>query len=218
MFYTEGFFETLTVKILTMKNLSSFFVILLLVGCQKDLVEMPVLAPDVPVIIDTTPVYTKYTIFKGQHYCDKTAVKSFSDKEMSFKVIFDSTAIYTTLDPVNQGDINKLVGFTEGIDNHINSARIGWGWNKNALRLYAYVYANSVRSFKEISTVAIGAVITCKIGISEKQYSFEVDDKKVALNRAIEGPAVAGYWQYPYFGGDEVAPGNIYIYMLDIKK
>lgn len=180
---------------------------------------MPALAPDVPVVIvDTTPVYTKYTIFKGQHYCDKTAVKSFSDKTMSFKVKFDSTAIYTTLDPVNQADINKLYGFTEGIDNHINSARIGWSWNKNALRLYAYIYANGVRSFKEITTVAIGAEITCTIAISEKQYLFEVDDKKASLNRGLEGPAVAGYWQYPYFGGDEVAPGNTYIHILDFKK
>jgi len=205
-------------KPLTVKNLTLVVAVLLLFGCQKDLVEMPELAPTVADGKDTTPVYTKYTIFKGQHYCDKTTVKNFSDNEMSFKVIFDSTAIYTTLDPTNQGDINKLVGFTEGIDNHIHSARIGWGWNKNALRLYAYVYANRVRSFKEIATVAIGAVITCKIGISEKQYLFEVDDKKVSLNRAIEGAAIAGYWQYPYFGGDEVAPGNIYIYMLDIKK
>ncbi len=201
-----------------MKTLTSVFVILLLVGCQKDLIEMPALAPDAPAIIDTTPVYTKYTIFKGQHYSDKTAVKSFSSNEMNFKVIFDSTAIYTTLDPVNQGDINKLYGFTEGIDNHVNSARIGWCWNKNALRLYAYIYGNGVRGFKEITTVNIGAVIKCKIVISDKQYVFEVDNKKVSLNRALEGPAVAGYWQYPYFGGDEVAPGNTYIFIQDIKK
>ncbi len=190
----------------------------MLFGCQKDLVEIQALLPSIPISRDTTPIFTKYTIFKGQHYCDKTTVKSFANKEMKFKVIFDSSAVYTTLDPVNQGDINKLYGFTEGIDNHINSARIGWNWNKNALRLYAYSYANGIRSFKEITTVSISAVITCKIVISEKQYLFEVDDKKASLARSLEVPSVAGYWQYPYFGGDEVAPVNTYIYILDIYK
>lgn len=201
-----------------MKNLTLPFLILLLIGCQKNLIEITTLEPTVPVVIDTTPVFIKYTIFSGQHYCDKTAIKSFSGKEMSFKVIFDSTAIYKTLNPLNQGDINKLYGFTEGIDNHINSARIGWSWNKNALRLYAYIYANGVRGFKEISTVPIGAVATCTIAVTDKQYLFEVNDKKVSLNRGLEGPAVAGYMQYPYFGGDEVAPGNIYISIMDFKK
>ena len=205
-------------KNLPLKNLTLTFVLLLLFGCQKDLVEMPELALAVPVGKDSTPVYTKYTIYKGQHYCDKTVVQSFSDQAMSFKVIFDSTAIYTTLDPINQGDINKLFGFTEGVDNHINSARIGWSWNEKALRLYAYSYADGIRSFKEITTVTIGTVITCKISISEKQYLFEVDGKIASLPRAIEGPAIGGYRQYPYFGGDEVAPGNTYIYIMDMKK
>lgn len=206
-------------KPLTLKNLTFVIVLHLFFGCQKELVEMPEPAPVVPVrLIDSTPVFTKYTILKGQHYCDKTGVQSFSDKAMHFKVIFDSTAIYTTLNPLNQGDINKLTGFTEGINNHANSARIGWNWSKKALRLYAYSYADSVRTFKEISTVSIGAVINCSITISDSQYLFEADDKKVSLKRAIEGAAVAGYWQYPYFGGDEVAPANTYIYLQYLKK
>jgi len=179
---------------------------------------MPEIAPAYIPVIDSTPVFIKYTIFKGQHYCDKTSVKSFSGREMHFKVLFDSSAVYKTLDPINQADINKLYGFTEGIDNHINSARIGWSWNKQALRLYAYIYANGIRSFKEIATVPIGTVATCAISISDKQYLFEVNDKKASLNRALEGPPVAGYWQYPYFGGDEVAPGNTSIYIMDFKK
>jgi hypothetical protein len=136
---------------------------------------------------------------------------------MKCNIRFDSSCIYTTINPENQYDINKLVGFTEGIDNHINSARIGWSWNNNALRLYAYAYANGERNAAEIGTVAIGIPFTVSVGISGNEYVFSVNDKMVSLPRAIQETTVSGYWQYPYFGGDEVAPHDIYIYMQELQ-
>jgi len=94
--------------------------------------------------------YNNFTIRQGQHYCDQNGLKSVRTSEMKFMVKFDKSAIYQTLVPENQYDINKLWGFTEGINNQYNSARIGWSWNNNALRLYGYVHANGIRHFQEM--------------------------------------------------------------------
>jgi hypothetical protein len=201
-----------TVRFLIIISLVIFFT-----GCKKSAVENPVVPPP-QTVADTTPVYTKYSILKGNHFCDKSSVKIFSGDRVSFKVKFDSTAIYTTHNLNNQADINKLYGFSEGTDNHLNSARIGWSWNNNALHLYAYAYAAGKRASKEITSIAIGKEICCSIKISAHQYIFSANEKKVELPRALENTTVAGFWQYPYFGGDETAPHDVFIYIRDMKE
>src|SRR4051812_15263148 len=99
-----------------MKNFLIIVSFALLAGCKKET------ALTKNTTATTTDSYTKYSIFKADHYCDKTLIKNFTGTAMNLKVKFDSTCIYTSVDPENQYDINKLVGFTEGIDNHINSA------------------------------------------------------------------------------------------------
>lgn len=195
-----------------MKKIFLACMILMFYGCKKD---TKVIAPETT---DVNFPFTKYTILKGQHYCDKSVLKSFAGSHLNFRVKFDSSAIYQTIDPVNQYDINKLYGFSEGANHHENSARIGWSWNRSALRLYAYAYSKSVREMKEITSVAIGDEIACSIGIKGDQYVFSVGRASIKLKRAIEGEAIAGYQLYPYFGGDEVASHNIFIYIEDTKK
>ncbi|MES2892194.1 MAG: hypothetical protein V4725_09290 [Bacteroidota bacterium] len=182
---------------------------LLLQSCQK---SKPALLPTA----ETRPAFITYTIEKNDHYSDRTNFQAFGKGELNFNVIFDSSAIYQTTSSINQSDINKLFGFSEGDDHQKNSARIGWGWNKNALRLYAYSYANGVRKFKEISTVQIGKEISCKILVSGNQYQFEAAGTTVTLDRFIQGAVVPGYMLYPYFGGDETAPHKITIRIMQI--
>lgn len=100
-----------------------------------------------------------------------------------FTVIFDSSAIYVTKDVRNQSDINKLYGFTEGIDPHDNSARIGWSFNNNSLRLYGYAYNDKMRITEEISVVNIGEPIICSITLEPGKYSFTVNQQKISLPR-----------------------------------
>ncbi|HEX3165543.1 MAG TPA: hypothetical protein VHQ93_04735 [Chitinophagaceae bacterium] len=157
------------------------------------------------------PSYSSFTIREGQHYCDQNSVKSVRTSEMKFMVKFDSSAIYQTVIPGNQYDINKLWGFTEGINNQYNSARIGWSWNNDALRLYGYVYANGVRHYQEITPVTIGSDITCSIKLSGNTYLFTVNGISVSLPRGPSATQASGYQQYPYFGGDETAPHLITI-------
>ena len=155
--------------------------------------------------------YSTFTIRQGQHYCDQSTLKSVRTSEMKFIAKFDNSAIYQTIIPENQYDINKLWGFSEGINNQYNSARIGWSWNNEALRLYAYAYKNGIREYQEITPVAIGADINCSIKVSGNSYVFTVNSSTVTLPRGPSATQASGYQQYPYFGGDETAPHLITI-------
>jgi len=157
------------------------------------------------------PSYTNFTIRQGQHYCDQNSLKSVRTSEMKFMAKFDNSAIYQTVIPENQYDINKLWGFSEGINNQYNSARIGWSWNNNALRLYGYVYAKGVRHMQEITSVSIGTDITCSIQLAGNAYLFTVNSFSISLPRGVSTTQASGYQQYPYFGGDETAPHLITI-------
>jgi hypothetical protein len=198
------------------KTLLVIILIILLSACKKEGVAN--LQETVAPIVIKTPVFISYNILKGTHYCTESTIKLFNGNHINFKVKFTSAAIYKTMEPENQGDVNKLYGFSEGIDNHLNSARIGWNWQNNALHLYAYTYAEGIRNCKEISTIAIGEAIPCSIAISANKYLFTVGEKKAELPRALNTATVAGYWQYPYFGGDEVAPHNICIEIMDTEE
>ncbi len=155
--------------------------------------------------------YTNFTIRQGQHYCDQNTLKSVRTSEMKFMAKFDNSAIYQTVVPENQYDINKLWGFSEGINNQYNSARIGWSWNNDALRLYGYVYTKGVRHMQEITSVSIGAEITCAIKLAGNTYLFTVNGVSISLPRGLSTTQASGYQQYPYFGGDETAPHLITI-------
>ena len=180
-------------------------------GCSKE----KTIAVNPPVIVPAEEIFTQYNIAAGEHYCDKTTIKPVAISQMLFKVKFDSSAIYTTVDPLNQYDINKLYGFTEGQDPHVNSARIGWAFNDGKLRLYAYAYKNQQRLSQEISTINIGEVINCAIKFDSLNYIFIVKDREVKLSRALAGITAQGYQLFPYFGGDEVAPHPIRIFIKD---
>ena len=164
----------------------------------------------------TTSTYTTYLIRQGQHYCDQSTLKSVATSEMKFMVIFDSSAIYQSVNPVNQYDINKLYGFSEGYDNQYNSARIGWRWSDNALRLFGYVYKLGVRYSQEITTIPFNTEISCSIKLSGSNYIITAKGVSVTMPRGLSSTSASGFQQYPYFGGDEVAPHNISIKIKNI--
>lgn len=198
-----------------MKSLVVFFS-LVLCSCTKN----PPLEPgtnntNIPVE-EKDSSFVVYQIFKGNHYCDKTSIDKFNGSKICFAVKFDSSAIYQSANPANQADINKLYGFTEDINNHLNSARIGWNWINHSLHLYAYAYANGIRSFKAIKPIKIGETVTCSISVIDSIYCFKVADSSFTLKRSCTTKQVNGYKQFPYFGGDEIAPHDIKISIREI--
>ena len=171
----------------------------------------------------TTPTtFIKYTIRQGAHECDQRSIKSVSGTSMNFIVKFDSTAIYPAVitDYNHAYDVNKLWGFSEGLNNQYNSARIGWRWLDDQLQLFAYVYVNGKLLRDPVSydppfikSVAIGPEIKCSIAISGNTYKFTVDETVVTTTRGTNTMKYSGYQQYPYFGGNLTAPHLINIYI-----
>jgi hypothetical protein len=161
--------------------------------------------------------FVKYTILKGEQYSDKSSYSPVNYQQLSFNVKFDSSAIYQTVSPSNQGDINKLFGFSDNNTlHHEYSARFGWGWSENALYLFAYIYNNGVMSYKELGTVEIGAEHYCSIKVANDAYVFSLNGKVTTMPRQSKTATAQGYKLYPYFGGDEVAPHAISIWIKEL--
>jgi len=159
----------------------------------------------------------EYLIRKGAHYADQTSFQVVSYDTLRFTAVFDNSAVYQTLDPENQEDINKLYGFSDNNDNHQEfSARFGWNWARGALRLYAYVYNAGKRESREITSIDIGKEYLCSIIIAGNQYIFSVKDTTIEMPRESKSPEGSGYKLFPYFGGDEGAPHDIRIWIEEL--
>jgi len=192
-------------KFLSASRMILPLVVVLLAACQK---EIPV-APTADNATDST----RFTIRRGNHFCDQSRVKAISTSNMSFTVKFNASAVYTTVDPANQTDINKLWGFSEGSDHQFNSARIGWAYHSGALRLYAYVYDKGVRAHQEITPVTLNTVIPCSIKLNGANYLISANGLTVTMPRGLSTPQANGYQLYPFFGGDETAPQDITLHI-----
>lgn len=150
----------------------------------------------------------------GIHFSNSTVYKN---------VTFSESCKYN-LGNVNQFDINKLYGFSIGLfkPNSFNSARFGWRWNidKQKIELFAYIYVNGIRVGQGcvdedkifLSDVNINQNVYTQISVIDNQYKFSVVENNNTVHKYFQRSGNgAGYNQYPYFGGDEVAPHDIII-------
>ncbi len=153
--------------------------------------------------------YQVFIIRQGHHESFSSATP-LKDSVLSFKVVFDSSAIYSIEDSEDVTDVNKLFGMTDcGIANHMNSARVGWRWFKDSLQLFAYVYSNGKRSITYMTSVIIGREIDCSITAVKNKYIFRIND--VSHSQQRDCSENDRYMLYPFFGGNESAPHNIRI-------
>ena len=215
----------------------------ILAGCRKDSAVLPSSTPAPPSSVspgvstpDGDPVsshassfgevisdegaFKTYVIPAGQNYCMNNAYAVDTVWGMSFQAIFDSSCIYTTADPGNQADINKLYGFSDGSSHHHqNSARFGWNWENGALHIHAYCYSNGVRQSYELGTVTLGEPHDFRIELFAGQYHFSLDNKyHTFMERGVQEPYAYGYGLLPYFGGDEPAPQEVRIKLKEISR
>lgn len=201
---------------LGLRNFScSLLLAVLFTACSKsvDKTSTPVTTP--PNIVTPTPTvpsFISYLIKKGNQSAEQNVFKAVETQEMKFIVKFDSSAIYQTINPINQFDINKLYGFADNDSlHHIYSARFGWNWMNNALWLHGYVYNNTVLLKQTLVAVPIGQEINCSIKVNGSSYVFMVNGTTFTMPRAAKTAKGKGYQLYPYFGGDEFAPHDIRI-------
>lgn len=190
----------------------SFYIIFLSffsVFCHKQEVQ---LAMKDNVQFSDQKVSVKYIIKKGNHYCDQNQPQVMNRNNISARITFDSSAIYTSLDAGNQGDVNKLFGFSDcGNDHQQNSGRIGWSWNGENLVLYAYSYVEKTRITKTLGIFALNKSINCSIKAENKYYYFKADTILDSIPRYCSDYNGSRYKLFPYFGGDEIAPHEISI-------
>lgn len=182
-------------------HLFLLFLLLSLVACEKLLLK------------PSSDGFVTYVIAKGQQSASPSAYKFYSNlTDMRFTARFDSSAIYTTSIPSNQGDINKLYGFSDDDKpHHVSSARIGWRWFGGKLELHGYVYNDSIRTSAIITSVPLKTDVVCAIKVSGNQYQFTVNGASLTMPRKAKTPAGVGYRLYPFFGGTENAPHEIRI-------
>jgi hypothetical protein len=139
-----------------------------------------------------------YKIKKGEHHSRRFPSLFLWKKRLHYSVVFNLSAIYQTIEPTNQFDINKLIGFADGFKwgkrqiyqstskGWKNSARIGWRWAADVkkLEILAYTYTNGKLQFDTLGFVAIGE-------------RFEVVIQKVP-----------GKYQYLLFSKEAGSPGS----------
>ena len=152
--------------------------------------------------------YSIFTIKSGDHK-SSASLEYTNKKKFNFKVTFDSSCIYKTSDPINQWDVNKLIGVSDGGLHQKNSARFGWRWVDNKLELMAYTHYNGNFYFEKITDLEIGNEYDC-ILIMEDDYTFISNGQTTHIKRWKNDKSI-NYYLWPYFGGDETAPHDIKI-------
>ncbi|MDB5255606.1 MAG: hypothetical protein JWM14_301 [Chitinophagaceae bacterium] len=192
---------------LYLKTLTTLLIIFSFLGCSKK--------TDDP----SPPSFNgkKYTIAPGAHETSDPIVFK-TTSELKFKAKFDSSAIYTTIDPSNQDDTNKLLGLSDcGTLHQTNSARFGWRWVNNQLEIMAYCYIGEIRPEPvRVAIVELNTVNTYSIAFKSDRYIFTVNDtNKVEVPKSCDYNGLR-YKLYPYFGGDEPAPHEINIWIEEL--
>jgi len=126
---------------------------------------------------------------------------------------------------IDNCDVNKIYGYSIGF-HHRNSVRLGWSVDKNIRRvqLYAYLYNRGKRIIIKLAdpiTIANGyRDIECSIRASEKHVHFALyDNRGIFCSEDIPfvfpGGCFWGYWLFPYFGGNNVAPHDVLVPLRD---
>lgn len=161
--------------------------------------------------------FVQYIIGRGGHYSNRNPATAVNYRSQRFIARFDSSVLYTTTNPTNQYDVNKLYGFSDNNEHHHrNSARFGWRWSDSALRIFAYVYNDGARLTREIGAITIGTAHHFEIEVSDNSYVFSLNEIKMIMPRTSRTNTGTGYKLYPYFGGDEVAPHDVLILIREI--
>lgn len=191
------------------RSFGIIFTSMLLLCCAKE--KMPG-APVTKLSAVEKRTVTDYVIKKGNHYCEQNQPEFINTPAIAAMVTFDSSAIYTTTDLFNQGDVNKLIGFSDcESQHHQNSARLGWSWNGKEVVMYAYVYANGVRIIKTLGAVSLQEAFACSVIAEKNTYYFKAAAYTDSIPRYCGTNSGYRYKLLPYFGGDETAPHEIRI-------
>ena len=156
-----------------------------------------------------------FTIKEGKHYSDNRfhkAVHLLRTKTISYDVTFTESCKYQLGSP-DQLDINKLFGYSNCIDPHIESTRVGWRWNGEKIAIFAYLYRDGARSDYHIKDIECGVEYTIQLERIEGHDIFKIlrAGAVVAVEVFERKPSLFAWSLWPYFGGNQTAPHDIHI-------
>jgi hypothetical protein len=182
--------------------------------------------------------YSNCWLYKAYNMLYKPLLVN-GDKELTNKIKFSQECVYKGL----EDDVNKLFGFNISNikgnlfeDVHEHSVRFGWRPNLNGMYIdiFSYYYINGVRKYVRICSVIPEKFYKYKIGVYkindidvvEYQYRFEVtslsnnivigdyksDKFKMVDNNKFN--LLISTNNYPYFGGNIVAPQDMTITII----
>lgn len=159
-----------------------------------------------------------YTVEKSKHSSGLGFWPQFFKQKMFRKFKFDKNCEYDLMS-VDQYDINKLFGFGQ-LYHEKNSCRLGWTWNldKKKMEIHAYCHVNTTRVTEWICDVDLDKWYIGEIWLENGNYYFRVldEDKTDVLGYTQIQYAFSlniGYLLKPYFGGNQVAPHEMKIYL-----
>lgn len=144
----------------------------------------------------------------------------------SRRIMFSKDCAYR-LDE-NYDQVNKLYGFSEGF-HHWNSARFGWRCiDGENIEILAYCYVNGERIIKPMMKCKTDSWIFCNLQNKEDKYIFKtLDIKNNGFVIYVDKSKKKSYYNlfkafiyklFPYFGGKIVAPKDMKIFMVKLKK
>lgn len=160
-----------------------------------------------------------YTIEEGSHSSGVHFKLHSGKNQLKFYAKFSADCLYD-LGNSNNHDINKLYGLTWGLFNDKNSFRIGWNCSaqNGKIQLYAYIHRNGVRSWESIGEVDVEQEFEVYVEFDRTGNIILVSNSEGYvgfINYNFNGVVKYGYYNWPYFGGDEVAPHTMNIQLSD---
>ncbi len=158
-----------------------------------------------------------YTIKQGAHYANGLNFKLHSNlHQLNFKAKLASNCIYQFGDS-DDFDINKVYGVTWGLTNNDNSFRIGWNCegNNGTIQYFAYMHVDGVMDDEYLFSELPDTTINFHVEFDRDNDTiliYRLDLMQVyAVNYPFENVSSMGYYNFPYFGGNKVAPHTMNI-------
>lgn len=142
-------------------------------------------------------------IRKGFHACLHGF--RFTSNRIAFDFLVDDSWFYET----KNAGINKIVGISNGLFHMKHSIRLGWQCINNEIVLYAYAHVGNTKGHVavELCKVDVGWHYG-EIAIMKGNYAVMVDDSFCTIADKHQG--WFHYLLYPFFGGKDKAPHNVY--------
>lgn len=158
-----------------------------------------------------------YKIKKNKHR-SIVRVKYTEKDSFDIQVKFNKSAIYTSKDPINQFDVNKIWGLSDcGTTHHKNSIRFGWRWDldQEQIEILMYRRLSNEFTFKSLGYTNPGDINYMSLDITDSYYYMYLNGIVDSIGRDCCNDPKRRYFLYPYFGGTEKAPHDVIIKIKD---